>query len=178
MTDRLVLRRDKLTLVIVKGDIAAERCDALVNAANNHLWMGSGVAGALKEAGGVEIEREAIARGPIEVGSAVETTAGRLDARWVIHAAVMGQDLETTTELIYRAARSALKLADELGAHSVALPALGTGVGGVPLEDAARSLREAITGTAPFESLAEIRLVLNGPRAFSAFSEVFDTGSQ
>jgi O-acetyl-ADP-ribose deacetylase len=125
-------------LQVVEGDIAALAVDAVANAANDHLWMGSGVAGALKRAGGEEIEREAVAKGPIEVGDAVATGAGRLSARWVIHAAVMGQDLVTSADAIRRATRRTLEVADELGAESVALPAFGTGVGGFPLDECAR----------------------------------------
>lgn len=121
-------------LEVVEGDIAALVVDAVANAANDHLWMGSGVAGAIKRAGGDEIEREAVAKGPIPVGEAVATGAGRLAARWVIHAAVMGQDLRTSADAIRRATRRTLELADELGAESLALPAFGTGVGGFPLE--------------------------------------------
>lgn len=126
------------TLEVVDADIAALEVDAVANAANDHLWMGAGVAGALKRAGGDEIEREAVAQGPIEVGDAVATGAGRLPARWVIHAAVMGQDLRTSAEAIRSATRRALELADSLGAESVALPAFGTGVGGFQLDECAR----------------------------------------
>src|SRR4051794_26458819 len=110
--------------------------EAIVNAANNELWVGGGVARAIKAAGGAEIAREAMAQGPIEPGSAVVTPAGRLPApiRWVIHAATMrGSDLRTDESLIRTATRSALKSADDIGAKSIALPALGTGVGGFPL---------------------------------------------
>jgi ornithine cyclodeaminase/alanine dehydrogenase-like protein (mu-crystallin family)/O-acetyl-ADP-ribose deacetylase (regulator of RNase III) len=125
-------------LEVIDGDIAALVVDAVVNAANDHLWMGAGVAGALKRAGGPEVERDAVAKGPIAIGDAVATTAGRLPARWVIHAAVMGQDLRTSAELIVRATLSTLRVADELGAASVALPAFGTGVGGFSMEECAR----------------------------------------
>src|ERR671922_2232841 len=101
--------------VVVEGDIAALDVDAIANAANNQLWMGAGVAGAIKRAGGDEIEREAVAKGPIEVGDAVATGAGRLKAQWVIHGAVMGQDLVTHGELVRRTTRRCLELADELG---------------------------------------------------------------
>ena len=124
-------------LEVIEGDIAAMAVDAVANAANNYLWMGAGVAGALKRAGGEEIEREAMTQGPIEVGDAVATGAGRLPARWVIHAAVMGQDLATSADAIRRATRRTLELADELGAESLALPAFGTGVGGFPLDECA-----------------------------------------
>jgi O-acetyl-ADP-ribose deacetylase (regulator of RNase III) len=121
-----------------EGDIAAVEADAIANAANDHLWMGAGVAGALKRAGGEEIEREAIAQGPIERGTAVATAAGRLSARYVIHGAVMGQDLRTNADLVARTTRACLQLADELGCTSLALPAFGTGVGGFPVDECAR----------------------------------------
>src|SRR5919108_3371306 len=101
--------------VVVEGDIAALDVDAIANAANNQLWMGAGVAGAIKRAGGDEIEREAVAKGPIELGDAVATGAGRLKARHVVHGAVMGQDLVTNADLVRKTTRSCLELADELG---------------------------------------------------------------
>src|SRR5947208_7597412 len=103
-----------LRLEVRERDIAAVEADAVANAANNHLWMGAGVAGALKRAGGDEIEREAVAKGPIAVGDAVATGAGRLAAKWVIHGAVMGQDLRTSAELVERTTRSVLRVAEEL----------------------------------------------------------------
>ena len=127
-----------MRLEVVEGDITQLEVDAIANAANNHLWMGAGVAGAIKRAGGEEIEREAVAKGPIQVGDAVATGAGRLRARHVIHGAVMGQDLRTNGELVRRTTRRCLELADELGCRSVALPAFGTGVGGFPLDQCAR----------------------------------------
>jgi O-acetyl-ADP-ribose deacetylase (regulator of RNase III) len=123
-----------LQLEVVEGDITELDVDMIANAANNGLWMGAGVAGAIKRGGGEEIEREAMALGPIEVGEAVVTGAGRLKARHVVHAAVMGQDLATSAELIAKATRRTLELADDLGARSVALPAFGTGVGGFPID--------------------------------------------
>src|SRR5438034_300159 len=81
------------TIEVVRGDIAEQDTEAIVNAANNHLWMGAGVAGAIKRRGGIEIEQEAIALGPVDVGQAVITTGGALRAKHVIHAAAMGQDL-------------------------------------------------------------------------------------
>src|SRR4029077_2523543 len=90
------------------GDISQANVDAVVNAANNHFWMGAGVAGALKRAGGAEIEREAVPQGPVETGEAVVTTGGSLQAQYVIHAAVMGQDLRTDQSKIARATRNAL----------------------------------------------------------------------
>jgi O-acetyl-ADP-ribose deacetylase (regulator of RNase III) len=127
-----------MELSVVEGDITALETDAIANAANNHLYMGAGVAGAIKRAGGQEIEDEAVALGPIEIGDAVATGAGRLRARHVIHGAVMGRDLRTDADLIARTTRRCLDVADELGARSLALPAFGTGVGGFPLDECAR----------------------------------------
>ncbi len=123
---------------VYRGDITQLELDALVNAANNRLWMGGGVAGAIKRAGGGEIEAEAVKKGPVPVGEAVVTGAGKLKARYVIHAAVMGQDLETDAEKIRQATRSSLLRGDELGIKSIAFPALGTGVGGFSLSECAR----------------------------------------
>ena len=131
-----------LKIEVAEGDIAQCEVDAVANAANDHLWMGAGVAGALKRTGGDEIEREAVAKGPIARGDAVATGAGRLPAKHVIHAAVMGQDLTTSAELIERATRRTLVVADELEAESLALPAFGTGVGGFPLDECARVMVE------------------------------------
>ena len=127
-----------MKLEVAEGDIAALEVDAIANAANDQLWMGAGVAGAIKRAGGEEIEREAIAKGPIALGDAVATGAGRLPARHVIHGAVMGQGLRTNGDLVRRTTRRCLEVADELGARSLALPAFGTGVGGFPVDECAR----------------------------------------
>jgi O-acetyl-ADP-ribose deacetylase len=156
-------------LEVRDGDIAAVEADAVGNAANDRLWMGAGVAGALKRAGGVEIEQEATARAPIELGSAVATTAGRLRARWVIHGAVMGQDLRTSADLVRRTTRSCLELADELGCRSLALPAFGTGVGGFPLGECARIM---VDEARSFESqsLELVIFAVFGAAAYEAFS--------
>src|SRR5204862_211082 len=127
-----------MQLEVREGDIAAVEADAIANAANDRLWMGAGVAGALKRTGGSEIERDATALGPIPLGTAVATGAGRLHARWVIHGAVMGQDLRTNLELVRATTRACLALADDHGCASLALPAFGTGVGGLSLHDCAR----------------------------------------
>jgi O-acetyl-ADP-ribose deacetylase len=155
-------------LELVEGDIAALAVDAVANAANDHLWMGAGVAGALKRAGGEEIEREAVALAPIERGTAVATGAGRLPARWVIHGAVMGQDLRTDGELVARTTRSCLAVADALGCRSLALPAFGTGVGGFPLDECARLMVAEARSFAP-SSLELVVFAVFGGAARSAF---------
>jgi len=152
-----------------EGDIAAVEADAVANAANDRLWMGAGVAGALKRAGGEEIEREATALGPIPLGTAVATGAGRLPARWVLHGAVMGQDLRTDADLVRRTTRSCLALADELGCASLALPAFGTGVGGFPLPECARIMVGEVRA---FESASLRRVIFAvfGRDAYDSFS--------
>jgi O-acetyl-ADP-ribose deacetylase (regulator of RNase III) len=157
-----------LELVVVEGDIAALDVDAVANAANDRLWMGAGVAGALKRAGGDEIEREAVAKGPIAVGDAVATGAGRLPARWVIHAAVMGQDLRTSADAIETATRRTLEVADELGAESLALPAFGTGVGGFPLDECAGLMVAAVRAYEP-RTLRRVVFAVYGAEAEAAF---------
>jgi O-acetyl-ADP-ribose deacetylase (regulator of RNase III) len=176
-------RLEGVTVRLVKGDICDREVDAVVNAANNHLWMGGGVAGAIKRRGGPEIEREAMAQGPIAVGAAVATTAGALKAKHVIHAAVMDQDLSTDAEKIGWATASALDLAKGLGLTSLALPALGTGVGGFSREECARIMLGAVrkharSGT----TLARVEFVLFDQAGYDAFaqalpeSEVGDAG--
>jgi O-acetyl-ADP-ribose deacetylase (regulator of RNase III) len=156
------------------GDISRAEVDAVVNAANNHLWMGAGVAGALKRAGGVEIEREATAQGPIEVGGAVVTGAGALPARYVIHAAAMGQDLQTDEAKVRKATRNSLARARELGIGSIAFPALGTGVGGCPPDVAADAMISecesfVMSGSAP--SLKSILFILFSDEVLAAFEK-------
>jgi O-acetyl-ADP-ribose deacetylase len=153
---------------VVEGDIAALEVDAIANAANDRLWMGAGVAGALKRAGGKEIEREAVAKGPIPLGEAVETGAGRLRARWVVHGAVMGQDLRTSANLVRRTTASCLRRADELGARSLALPAFGTGVGGFSLGECAGIMVEEVRAFRP-RSLERVVLAVFGDEARRAF---------
>lgn len=160
----------ELELSVVDGDITVLEVDAIANAANDALWMGAGVAGAIKRAGGEEIEREAVAKGPIEVGEAVATGAGRLPAKWVIHGAVMGQDLRTDANLVRRTTESCLRVADELGARSLALPAFGTGVGGFPLQECAEIM---VSAARAFESTSLERVVFavfgdDSARAFRA----------
>jgi O-acetyl-ADP-ribose deacetylase (regulator of RNase III) len=163
-----------LRLEVREGDIATVEADAVANAANDRLWMGAGVAGALKRAGGEEIEREAMALGQIPLGSAVATTAGKLAARWVIHGAVMGQDLRTDGELVRRTTRACLEVADELGCRSLALPAFGTGVGGFALEECARVM---VGETRSFEprSLERVIFAVFGRDAYDAFSSALSS---
>jgi O-acetyl-ADP-ribose deacetylase (regulator of RNase III) len=163
-----------MEISLVKGDIAQQDADAIVNAANNHLWMGAGVAGAIKRAGGREIEDEAVAKGPIPIGEAAVTGAGRLKARYVIHAAVMGRDLRTDADKIRQATENSLRRADELALKSIAFPALGTGVGGFSLEECARIMLDVVhSHSASGSSLERVVFVLYDEPAYQAFERVW-----
>ncbi len=161
----------EVVLEVREGDLTRADTAAVANAANKHLWMGGGVAGALKRAGGAEIEAEAMAQGPIPVGSAVATSAGALPFRAILHGAVMGQDLQTSAGLISRTTRSCLDLAEQLGLASLALPAFGTGVGGFSLEECARLMIAAVADFAQGRPvhLKRIVLMLYGPQAYADF---------
>ena len=156
---------------VVKGDITALEVEAIVNAANNKLVMGGGVAGAIKKKGGKVIEDEALKKGPIKIGESVFTSAGSLPAKFVIHAATMGMDFETDEIKIRDSAKSALRLAEEMKLKSIAFPALGCGTGGFPLlasakimaQEAFRHLREGGSG------LREIVFCLIDQKAYDAF---------
>ena len=165
-----------IEIKVSEGDITESDCDAIVNAANNHLWMGSGVAGAIKRKGGPEIETEAIAKGPIAVGDAVATKAGRLRARYVIHAAAMGQDLRTDAEKITAATRSSLRVAEELGVSSIAFPALGTGVGGFAVDECARLMIGEVLRHRG-EHVKVVNFVLFGRDAYRQFKSEVDKGA-
>ncbi len=133
-----------VVLEVMRGDITEMETDAIVNAANNRLWMGAGVAGAIKRKGGKGIEEEAVSKGPISVGEAVVTGAGRLRAKYVIHAAGMGQDLATDRNKIAAYTKASLRRADEEGMRSISFPAIGTGVGGFPIDEAALVMVESV----------------------------------
>jgi O-acetyl-ADP-ribose deacetylase len=129
---------------VERADVTKLEVDAIANAANTQLRHGGGVAGAISRAGGPEVQQESDRAAPIELGDAVETTAGEMPARWVIHAATMELGGPTSGEIIRRATASTLAKAEELGARSLALVAFGTGVGGFPLDEAARIETEEV----------------------------------
>jgi O-acetyl-ADP-ribose deacetylase (regulator of RNase III) len=128
---------DVAEIEVQQADITKLEVDAIANAANTELRHGGGVAGAISRAGGPAVQAESDERAPIGLGEAVETTAGEMPCRWVIHAATMELGGPTSAEIVRRATASALAKADELGTKSLALVAFGTGVGGFPLEEAA-----------------------------------------
>ncbi len=164
----------KATFAVERGDITDAEVDAIVNAANSDLWMGTGVAGAIKRKGGVVIEEEALRQGPVEVGEAVLTVAGNLPATHVIHAATMGKDLKTDPEKIRAATKSTLVLADKHKLVSIAFPALGSGVGSVPPEKSAEAIVSTVVehlrpGTS---SLTKILFVVYQDEAYKAFTDL------
>jgi len=143
---------------VIQGDIAAQSADALVNAANTSLRMGSGVAGALKRAAGSGIDDEAVAKGPVALGGVATTDAYQLDADYVIHAAAMPAGGQATAESIRDATRNALREADALDCESLVLPALGCGIAGVDFDDGVRVICEAIAAFEP-DSLSAVELI-------------------
>lgn len=160
---------------IVEGDLTSQEVDAIVNAANSALVLGAGVAGAIRERGGPSIQAECDAVGPIEVGGAALTGAGELPARHVIHAATMPPGGSASEASVRAAMRSALELAAERGLRSVAVPALGAGIAGFPLQRCAEILiEEARRHLAGATSLQEIRFVPFGEPAYRVFEMVHD----
>jgi O-acetyl-ADP-ribose deacetylase len=127
-----------------QADITKLDVDAIANAANTELKHGGGVAGAISRAGGPAVQEESDRVAPIGLGEAVETAAGGMPSRWVIHAATMALGGPTSADIIRRATASTLVKADELGAKSLALVAFGTGVGGFPIAEAARIEAEEV----------------------------------
>ena len=163
------------TIEIFKTDITQANTEAIVNAANNHFWMGSGVAGAIKAAGGEIIEKEAVKKGPVMPGEAVHTTAGKLPFKMVIHAAVMGQDLRTSDKYIRQATISCLNIAEKLNIESIAFPAFGTGVGGFPMKACAHIMLDAARGyTALAKNLKRVQFCLFDEYGYSVFREKLD----
>jgi O-acetyl-ADP-ribose deacetylase (regulator of RNase III)/ADP-ribose pyrophosphatase YjhB (NUDIX family) len=158
---------------VVLGDITEVRADAIVNAANNKLLMGGGVAGVIKRKGGKVIEEEALKKGPIEIGAAVVTSAGELAVKYVIHAATMGMDFKTDEVKIRDAARSSLKLAGELKINSIVFPALGCGTGGFPLLASAKIMAQEVLKHLREENtfLEEITFCLYDQEAFTVFNK-------
>lgn len=135
-----------------QGDISTFEGDAVVNAANNRLQLGAGVAGAIRRAGGPAIQRECDAHGPIRVGEAAITAAGDMDARFVIHAAAMG-DEPTSATSIHDATAASLALAAQHGVRSIAFPVLGSGVGGFDLTESARIMLDVVRTSPHAEGL-------------------------
>jgi len=157
-------------LALWNGDICDLEVDAIVNPANVTLWMSTGVAGAIKRRGGDAIEFAAVRQAPVPLGGAIVTDAGSLGARWVIHAVSLDHQRRTSAAIIERAIRSAFARARELDVETLAIPALGTGVGGFPLAEAARITVAAVRAEAPrLPRLRTVTFALRGQASYEAF---------
>ncbi len=161
-------------IVIIAGDLVDQDVDAIVNAANNDLVLGGGVAGAIHSRGGPTIQEECDAYGPVRIGESAVTGAGELSAQHVIHAASMALGGATSTESLESSMNHAFQIANELGVKTIAIPAVGTGIAGYPIDECAvvmaRSLRKALAnGWEP----DEVRFVLFGDGARRAFQGSF-----
>jgi O-acetyl-ADP-ribose deacetylase (regulator of RNase III) len=157
-------------LEVIQADVTKLDVDAIANAANTQLAHGGGVAGAISRAGGPSVQAESDQKAPIGLGEAVETTAGDMPCRWVIHAATMELGGPTSADIIERATESTLAQAEELGCGSLALVAFGTGVGGFPLEEAARIMVGAARDHSG-SSLERIVFAVHGDAAERAFRD-------
>jgi O-acetyl-ADP-ribose deacetylase len=160
------------------GDICDLEVDAIVNPANLSLWMSTGVAGAIKRAGGDAIEFAAVRQAPVPLGESIVTPAGSLAARAVIHAVSLDRDRRSSGPVIEAAVRSAMARAREIEAQSVAFPALGTGVGGFPLEEAARITVETVRdelNRSP--GIDHVTFALRGAAAYQAFHAAIEAAA-
>ena len=164
-----------MEFTVVRGDIAAQSADALVNAAGTSLQMGSGVAGALRRAAGGGLNEAAMAKGPVDLGAVAVTEAFDLDADYVIHAAAMPHygDGQATAESIRDATHNALAAADDRGCSSLVLPALGCGVAGFDLAEGARIVCEVVHGYEP-SSLSDVRFIAYSDDEYETIRRVAD----
>jgi O-acetyl-ADP-ribose deacetylase (regulator of RNase III) len=155
-----------------QGDITDAAVDAIVNAANNDLQLGAGVAGAIRRKGGPSIQQECDRIGTIPLGEAAVTEGGKLKARYVIHAASMQLGGRTTEENLRKSTRNSLEAASELGLNSIAFPAIGTGIAGFPLERCAEVMLEEVRKHfAGPTSLERVEFVLFDRQALGAFEK-------
>jgi O-acetyl-ADP-ribose deacetylase (regulator of RNase III) len=161
-------------VVLLQGDLTEMDADAIVNAANNDLQLGGGVAGAIRRKGGGSIQRECDAIGSVPIGGAAITTGGNLRARFVIHAASMQLGGETTARALRTSTAHALRIASEKRLRSIAFPAVGTGIAGFPLTECARiMLQEVVTHLKGSTSLEKVYFVLFDAGALAAFEKVW-----
>ncbi len=157
-----------------QGDLTKLDCDAIVNAANNDLLLGGGVAGAIRRQGGERVQEECNAIGSIPVGGAAITTGGKLKARWVIHAASMQLGGATTAKALRSSTAPALRIAAERGLKSIAFPAVGTGIAGFPMRECAEiMLREAVEHLKGPTSLERVSFVLFDRASLDVFEQVW-----
>ena len=175
--NKVVVTLDRTQLELVEGDITDLEVDAIVNAANTELQLGTGVAGAIRQKGGPSIQEECNRIGGTPVGTAVMTGAGHLKAKWVIHAVGPRMGEGDEDKRLASAVRAALALADRRGMKSIALPAISTGNFGFPLDRAARIMLTEIHrflqgGT----KLERVVVCLHGEEAFNVFKRELRRG--
>jgi O-acetyl-ADP-ribose deacetylase (regulator of RNase III) len=163
-----------IAMEVQQADVTALDVDAIANAANTQLKHGGGVAAAISRAGGPAVQRESTDKAPIGLGDAVQTTAGDMPARYVIHAATMELGGPTSAAIIAKATRSTLAKADELGCSSLALVAFGTGVGGFALDEAAQLMVDAVRAHQP-RALERVIFAVHGDEAERAFRDAVDS---
>lgn len=165
-------------IIIQQGSILEVTAEAIVNAANSQGWMGGGVAGAIKRAAGNRVEEEAVAQGPTPVGEAILTSGGKTRFRGIIHAPTMERPaMRIPAENVAQATRAALRLAEARGFTIIALPGMGTGVGGVDPEAAAKSMIDAIAQF-PAARLQQILLVDIDPAMVKAWRRALTEGGR
>ncbi len=165
----------KNRIKVMEGDITEMDTDAIVNAANNELKLGAGVAGAIRKKGGPSIQEECDRTGAIDVGGAALTKGGDLKAPYVIHAASMSLGGKTTEPNLRSSVKESLCIADREGLKSVSFPAIGTGVAGFPMDKAAAVMLEEVKDhLEKGGGLQEVRFVLFGEDAFNAFQKEND----
>jgi len=164
-------------ILIQEGDITQAEVDAIVNAANTQLMLGSGVAGAIRERGGPDIQSECDRHGPVPLGGVAVTGAGDLPARHILHAAAMELGGSVNEASLRAAIRATLAAAERLGLRTLAVPAIGTGVGGFPMRRCAEVMLEEVDRhtSERLSELAEIRFVLFGEPAYRVFEQVRDS---
>jgi len=168
------MAKSEIRVVIITGDLVEQAVDAIVNAANNDLQLGGGVAGAIRRAAGPSVQDECDAHGPVQVGEAAITGAGRLRARYVIHAASMALGGRTTRSSLKSSMDHVFHLAREHEVDTIAVPAVATGIAGFPLDECARVMAECLRsaldeGWQP----SEVRFVLFGEDAKRPFEAAF-----
>lgn len=161
-------------VVIISGDLVEQEVEAIVNAANNELQLGGGVAGAIRRAGGPAIQDECDAHAPIRVGEAAITGGGRLRARFVIHAASMSLGGRTTRASLRSSMDDVFRLARAHEIRTIAVPAVGTGIAGFPIDECARVMAESLTDALRRGwQAAEVRFVLFAETAKTPFEAAF-----
>ncbi len=162
----------KARLALIKGDITTQEVDALVNIANDRLWMGGGIAGIIKKQGGEIIEEQAMEQGPANVGDIVVTDPGALKVKKILHAVIMGQDLKTNEQAVRETTKNLLQFVDDNNINSIAIPPFGTEVGHLPARTSAQiMIDEIIDFLIESETINEVKLVLAEDGVYSIFQQ-------